>query len=371
MIRLRTGTVKRVERPRPGLQELQVEVEGRIEPAIAYPDLTGPVEDGDTVLLNTTAQELGLGTGGYHFVVAVEGRAGVDPEGPGHVMKLRYTPLQARVLAAEEQDSPYRAQIEAQDGLDGLPVAWLPLHSMLGAAAAGAKVAGAARVVHVMTDGAALPAWFSEQVHTLREAGLLDAVVTCGQALGGDLEAVNVFSGLLAARAVAEADVVLVGDGPGKVGTATKWGASDVASGMALNAVHVLGGRPIAALRLNFADPEYRHQGVSPHSLTVLREVALAPVHVAVPALDGERREAVWRALREAGLEERHQLVEVAGVPALELLRERGVSGETMGRGPEAEPEFFLAAGAAGLLAGRMAAGSARWTQEMDRGANA
>jgi hypothetical protein len=371
MIRLRTGTVKRVERPRPGLIELEVEVEGRIERALAYPQMTGPAEEGDKVLLNTTAVDLGLGTGGYHFVVAVEGRENVAPEGPGHVMKLRYTPLQARVLAVEEPESPHRERMESHEGLVGLPVAWLPLHSMLGAAAAGAKAAGAERVVHVMTDGAALPAWFSEQLHVLREVGLLDAVVTSGQAVGGDLEAVTVFSGLLAARAVAEADVVLVGDGPGKVGTATTWGASDVASGMALNAVHVLGGRPVAALRLNFADPEYRHHGVSPHSLTVLRQVALGPVHVAVPALEGEPREAVWRALREAGLEERHQLVEVNGKPALDLLRERGVSGQTMRRSVEEEPEFFLAAGAAGVLAGRIAAGSERWHQEMERGANA
>jgi hypothetical protein len=222
-----------------------------------------------------------------------------------------------------------------------------------------------------MTDGAALPAWFSKQVHALREAGLVDAVVTCGQALGGDFEAVNVFSGLLASRAVAGADVALVGDGPGKVGTATRWGASDIVSGMTLNAVHVMAGRPVAALRLNFAHPAYRHHGVSPHSLTVLRQVALVAVQVAVPALEGDRRDAVWRALREAGLEQRHQLVEVTGQPAVGLLRERGVEAETMGRGLEEEPEFFLAAGAAGVLAGRMAAGSERWRQEMDRGAHA
>jgi hypothetical protein len=363
--------VRRVERPRTGLLELEVEVEGRIEPALAYPDLGGQVEEGDTVLLNTTAVDLGLGTGGYHFVVVVERHDGGDAGGPGHVMKLRYTPLQAAVSAVEEQDSPHRGQIEAADDLSGLPVAWLPLHSMLGAAAAGAKAAGAERVVYVMTDGAALTAWFSEQLHTLRGAGLVDAVVSCGQALGGDFEAVNVFTGLLAARAVAGADAVLVGDGPGKVGTATRWGASDVVSGMTLNAVHVLAGRPVAALRLNFAHPAYRHHGVSPHSLTVLRQVALAPVHVAVPALEEERRDAVWRALREVGLEERHQLVEVTGQPALDLLRERGVGAETMGRSLEEEPEFFLGAGAAGILAGRMAAGSARWKQELDRGAHA
>jgi hypothetical protein len=245
-------------------------------------------------------------------------------------------------------------------------VAWVPLHSMVGAACAGARAGGAERVVYAMTDGAALPVWLSRQVHALREAGLVDAVITCGQALGGDLEAVTLLSGLLAARAVAGADAIVVADGPGKVGTATRWGATDVASGMALNAAGILDGRPVAALRLNFADPAYRHHGISPHSLTVLGRVALVPVHVAVPALEDERRSAVWNALKEARLEERHQLVEVPGEPALDLLAEHGIEAETMGRTLQDEPAFFLAAGAAGVLAGRMVAGTARWRGEVE-----
>lgn len=366
MIRLRTATVLSADEVRPGLVELRVEVEGRRERALAYPALTGRPVVGDRVLVNTTAVALGLGTGGVHFVTAVLDERDLDPPSEGHIMKLRYTPLQAQVQAAEEPGSPHRDAIERTSGLDGLPVVWVPLHSMVGAAAAGAKAAGARRVAYLMTDGAALPAWFSDQAHELRAAGLLDSVVTCGQALGGDVEAVNVFSGLLAARAVSEADAVIVADGPGKVGTETSWGASDVSSGMSLNAIGILGGRPIAALRLGFADPSYRHFGVSPHSVTVLREVALVPVHVAVPALEDERREAVWSALKEAGLEERHQLVEATGEPALELLAEKGVAARTMGRSLEADPAFFLAAGAAGVLAGRMAAGSRRWQEEAE-----
>jgi hypothetical protein len=363
VIRLRTGTVVSVKMARPGLQELLVEVEGRNERAIAYPLLTGPVAEGSVVLLNTTAAALGLGTGGYHFVVAVEPGSEIDPAPDGHVMKLRYTPLQAKVLAVEEQSSPHHEVLKAAERLHQLPVVWAPLHSMVGAAVAGARVAGAERVVYVMTDGAALPAWLSQQVHALRTAGLVDAVITCGQALGGDHEAVNVFSGLLAARSVAGADVVVVADGPGKVGTDTRWGASDVASGMALNAIGILGGLAVAALRLNFGHPSYRHFGVSPHSIAVLRDVALLPVHVGVPALEGERRDIVWGALGEAGLEERHQLVEVSAQPALDLLSKAVIHMETMGQDRESEPEFFLAAGAAGILAGRMAAGSARWRQ--------
>ena len=367
VIRLRRGTVRSVEAPRPGFLELAVEVEGRREPAIAYPALTGPVREGDRVLLNTTAVAAGLGSGGYHFVIAVEGGTDRDPGPEGHVMKLRYTPLQAKVLAVEEQGSSEHEAVAEADSLQGLPVAWLPLHSMLGAACAGARSAGAKRVVYVMTDGAALPVWLSRQVHALREAGLLDATITAGQALGGDREAVNVFSGLLAARAVEGADVAVVADGPGKVGTATRWGATEVSGGIALQAAAILEGRPVAAVRINFADPSYRHHGLSPHSLTVLTRVAAPGAHVAIPALEeGERRDLVWGAIRGAKLEERHQVVEVTGRPALDLLAERGVEAETMGRKLEDEPEFFLAAGAAGVLAGRMAAGSARWKAEVE-----
>lgn len=364
LIRLRRGTVLRVTSVRPGILELEVEVDGGVERALAYPGLCGVVSEGSTVVLNTTALAYGLGTGGYHLVVAVEG-AELDPPAEGHVIKARYTPLQAKVQTVEEPGSPHRASFEQTQDLDGLPVVWTPLHSMVGPACAGARAAGASRIVYVMTDGAALPAWLSRQVHALRGRGLLDAVVSCGQAFGGDLEAVSVFSGLLAARGVAEADVVIVGDGPGKVGTATRWGASDVASGVALNAVSTLKGRPIAALRINFADPSYRHHGLSPHAVTVLRDVVLAPVTVAVPVLPDQQRRVVLGALREAGLEDRHQIVEGTGEPAIEMLRERGIEPDSMGRGLQAEPALFLAAGAAGIVAARMAAGRAQWKHDV------
>jgi hypothetical protein len=362
MIRLRRGTVVAVTGERAGAVELSVEIEGERSAAIAYPGLTGRVRPGDRVLLNTTAVALGLGTGGYHFVVSVEGSAGPEYSAGGRTMKLRYTPQQVNVLAAEEQDSPDRDLMEAADGLDGAPVVWAPLHSMIAPVAAGAIAAGAGRIAYVMTDGAALPAALSRLSASLREGGLLHAVISTGQAFGGDLETVNVFTGLLAARHLVKGDVVVVADGPGNTGTGTPWGATDIESAMSLNAAAILGGRPIAALRMSFTDPRDRHRGVSHHSLTALGRVALAPVHVAVPAIDDEaRRVLVWNALRAAKLEERHQLVEVTGQPALDLLEERGIEVRTMGRGVHDDPEFFLAAGAAGVLAGRMAVGDRAW----------
>ena len=358
MVRLRRGRVVAIASSRPGAIEVEVEVEGRLVAAIAYPDLVGSVAEGDSVLLNTTGLALGLGTGGFHLVVAVDGREESEPAHTGRVMKARYTPLQVAVASVEEG---HREALEASPGLEGLAVVAAPLHSMIAPIAAGAKAAGAGRVAYVMTDQAALPGAFSGLVPRLRDAGLLDGFVTAGQAFGGELEAVTLWTGLLAAKEVLDAEVIVVADGPGNLGTDTKWGVSALASGLALNAAGTLGGRPVAALRLSFADGRARHRGVSHHSLTILTDVCTVRVNVGVPALEGEERDSVWGALRDARLEERHQLVEVPGQPALDLLAERGLEVESMGRTPADDPAFFLAAGAAGVLAGRMATGARAW----------
>ena len=364
MIRIRRGIVRTVTAVRPGAQELEVEVDGASAPAISYPDLCGEVQLGDPVLLNATALDLGLGTGGLYLVIAVEGRESPAEVPPGHVMKARYTPLQTAVASVEETHADL---LEASVGLAQTPVVCAPLHSMLAPIAAGAKRASDARVVYVMTDGAALAGGFSRLVEQVNAAGLIDGWITCGQAFGGELEAVTVWTGLLAAKEILDAEVIVVADGPGNLGTDTTWGVSALASGHALMAAATLQGRPIPALRVSFADERERHRGVSHHSLTILADVCKVDVNVPVPALTAEgQRSAVWDALRGRGLEELHHLVEVDGAPAVEELRARAIDVRTMGRGIEDDPAFFLAAGAAGVLAGRMAAENRRWRQSTD-----
>jgi hypothetical protein len=88
---------------------------------------------------------------------------------------------------------------------------------------------------------------------------------------------------------------------------------------------------------------------------------------VPVPALeDDTQRARIWDALRAARLEERHQLVEVDGRPALDELASRRIEPRSMGRGVDDDPACFLAAGAAGVLAGRLAEGNRRWRAEGD-----
>src|SRR4051812_33077202 len=137
MIRWRWGTVVEARRQWRGAVELEVTVEARRpeDPpsvrAIAYPALVGSPEPGDRVLLNVNALALGLGTGGYALVVALPDRLPEDVDAPGHIVKARYTPLQAVVLAADEDASPHRAILDEADSLDGMPVVTADLHSAL------------------------------------------------------------------------------------------------------------------------------------------------------------------------------------------------------------------------------------------------
>ncbi len=353
MIRWRAGQVTAIGRAWPGAVEVDASVDGEQVRALAYPHLVGLPQPGDRVLLNTTALAMGLGTGGYALVVAVPDRLPPDPGGPGHVVKARYTPLQATVLGVDEQGSPHHDALADADDLDGMPVVVADLHSALPAVLAGLRtVAPAARTAYVMTDGGALPLWFSRAVPLLRDAGWLAATVSVGQAFGGDLEAVTVHTGLLAARHVLDADVTVLTQGPGNLGTGTRWGFSGVAAGEAVNAVATLRGRPVAALRVSDADPRDRHRGVSHHSLTAYGRVALAAADVAVPDLPGELGAAVRADV--AGLAARHRLVDVPVDGLAEALRAAPVRLSTMGRGLDEDLGYFLAQAAAGRHAGTL-----------------
>jgi hypothetical protein len=347
VIRWREGRVREVASRRPGAFELVVTTAAGDVAAIAYTEVVGTPESGDRVLLNVTAVELGLGTGGLAMVVALPDRLPGDPVGSGHIVKARYTPLQTTVMAADEQESPHHETLRDADDLGGLPVVIADLHSALPAVLAGLRlVRPDARVVYVMSDGGALPLPFSHSLPPLRDAGWVHATVTAGQAFGGDLETVTLHTGLLAARLVLSADVAVLTQGPGNLGTGTRWGFSGVASGEAVNAVNVLGGRPVAALRVSQADPRPRHRGVSHHSLTALGRVALTPADVVVPLLEGDFGQAVRRAC--ASLADRHRLVEVSVDGLREALAGAPVELSSMGRGLAEDPAYFLASAAAG-----------------------
>lgn len=379
----RSGVVRSVGRAWDGSQELSVELTlpdgeaptpgppaapdqvlapGAVVRALAYPALVGSPQVGDRVCLTVSALARGLGTGGYALVAAVPDRLPADPPAaPGHIVKARYTPLQTMVLGVDEQESRWHEALRDADDLGGLPVVVADLHSAVPAILAGARERArllgrhGPRVAYVMTDGGALPAWFSRMVAGLRSSGWLAGTITVGQAFGGDLEAVTVHTGLLAARLVLGAEVAVVAQGPGNLGTGTRWGFSGVAAGEALNAAGTLGGRGIGALRVSGADPRERHIGISHHSLTAYGRVALYPSDVVVPRFGADLRDVGERVRQQA--EElvaprgRHRSVEVDTDGLLEALSTTPVGLSTMGRGLNEDPAAFLASAAAGVHA--------------------
>src|SRR6478609_3760030 len=349
-IRWRRGRVTATGRTGRDTLELTVDVpdDGEMR-ALAYPSVVGVPQVDDEVLLNTTAWAQQLGTGGYALVVAVPDRLPPDPSGPGHLVKARYTPLQVSVQGVDEQETEHHATIAEADDLAGMPVVVADLHSALPAILIGLLATDPdLRVAYVMTDGAALPAAFSRTLDAL--APSLAGVITAGQAFGGDLEAVTVHTGLLAARHVLGADLAIVTQGPGNLGTGTPWGFSGVAAGEACNAVSVLGGEAIGALRISEADPRPRHRGVSHHSLTAFGRVALAGVTLVAPrGLSSELGGQIGEDL--AGQPERNEVVWVDTDGLDDALVLSPVPLRTMGRGYPEERAYLLAAAAAGRYA--------------------
>lgn len=364
MIHWRSGTVVSVGGGHEGATEIVASLEDGSEvPALALDDLVGVPVLGDRVLLNCSALLRRLGTGGHALVVALPDRLPADPPTqPGHIVKARYSPLQTMICALEEQESPHHEALALPHvpELHGTPVVVAELHSALPAVVAGIREDRPwARVVYVMTDSAALPMAYSRTVAGLVEAGWLTTTITAGQAWGGEHEAITLHSALGAAVELFEADVVVVAQGPGNAGSASTWGFSGLASADALNAVDVLGGRAVAALRVSGADPRPRHRGLSHHSMTTIGRAALGTFDVALPVLGGE--------LTDLGTELRHEVeVMVHGAPGTptvhevptdgldEALRACPVPLRTMGRDLVADPAAFLTTAAAGRYAARL-----------------
>jgi hypothetical protein len=328
MPRFVTAAVTEILQERRGLQRVRTDA-GR---AYVLVDLTGPVGVGDDVVLNTTAVDLGLGTGGWHVVHWNLARGEWSQPGRGHIMKLRYTSLQADTGADEELHP------ELPDSLDGLPVVACSLHSQVGVVAAVARtLRPTASIAYVMTDGAALPLALSDLVSELIDRGVLDTAITAGHAFGGELEAVSIPSALVLARHVAHADLAVVGMGPGVVGTGSSLGTTAVEVAWVVDAAAALGGRPAICVRASDADPRRRHRGVSHHTATALRLAARCPAVPLPPELAGGKQ------IRGA------VAVEPPDVAA--ILDDLGLHITSMGRGPTDDPAFFQAAGAAGAWA--------------------
>jgi Protein of unknown function (DUF3866) len=312
---------------------LTVEVGGERRPAWADEVLLGEMREGDEVVVNVAALDLGLGSGGFD-VVHVNLTRGLEggAEGPEHVLKLNYTSLQHPVDPVERP---------GEAGERTMPVLVLPLHGHLAPAAwAFARGRPGAKLGYVQTAGGALPGALGRDVAALRERSLLADHVTAAPAYGGEREALSVAGALDAAAGELGWDAALVGPGPGIIGSATVLGHGGMAALDSAHAALGLGLPTLLSPRLSAADPRERHRLVSHHTLTVMR-MLLAPVEIAVPA--GEPV-ATAQLAEAAGW--RHRLKEAASDPA--GYAASGLPTQTMGRDLADDPLFFAAPLAAG-----------------------
>lgn len=336
------------------VQKLKVVYEdGEISKAVLYLDLVNPVSEGDLVLANRIAAKLTLGTGGYDFVTCnLSDRELNKNEGPGHIIKMPYTPFQSAVLSVEEKDGPYHDIFKKHQSIDNMPVIVCGLHSHIIPAIATIKYTRPqTRVSCIITDGAALPVAFSDSLRKLRH-GLLDSVISCGNSYGGDLEAVNIYTGLIAAKHINQSEIAIVAMGPGIKGTETIFGHSGLEQGWIIDAVNTLKGISVYCPRISFADKRPRHRGLSHHSLTVLREIAKTPSKIGLPKIkDSDNLKLVEQQLAENGIYDKHHVNFEEVFDLNDALNEYDLEARSMGRNLIDDPCFFEAAASAALVA--------------------
>lgn len=347
-----------------GEDPLTVEVDSERRVAWADTELLGEMREGDEVVVNVEALDLGLGSGGFDIVHVnlTRGLSGGGSTGR-HVMKLNYTPLQhpvepvERSLGEAASDSAESGGRETRPGqarpASSASVLVLPLHGHLAPAAwAAAQAAPDLRIGYVQTGGGALPGSFCRDVAELRRRGMLCGHITASPAYGGEHEALSVAGALDAATQKLGWDAAIAAPGPGIIGSGTWLGHGGIVALDTAHAALALGMRTLLSPRLSEADRRERHHGVSHHTLAVL-ELLLGGVEVPVPEVesgeDGHLEEATARLAEATGL--RHRLRE--GPVDLDGYAATGLPARTMGRELFEDRLFFAAALAAGRALSR------------------
>lgn len=326
--------------------------EDREYKCINYDLLTGGININDRVLINTTAVDLKLGTGGYHFVIANISKGGMKSIGRGHIMKLRYTPMQINCLSVEAQESEYHDIFNNFNQLEGLPVIVGSLHSMLAPISLCLKKKKKKnRIIYIMTEGGALPIWISDTVKKLIKAGIINGTITYGNCFGGDIECINIYSALIAAKEIFHCDAAVVCMGPGIAGTDTRYGFSGIEQSYIIDAANNLKGKVIAVPRISFADSRSRHYGISHHSRMTLGKLCYSRSSIAIPFFDNEKDEIINKQLEESSIYEKHDIKYFNYSEVAEILQQESNYLEKMGKSYEQDREYFITCAMASMLA--------------------
>ena len=205
-----------------------------------------------------------------------------------------------------------------------------------------------------MTDGGSLPIYFSNTVKLLKEKNLIEKTITIGHAFGGDLECINIYTGLIAAAKILEGDITIITMGPGIVGTGTKYGFSGIEQGQIIDAVNTLGGNPIVVPRISFKDSRDRHRGLSHHTLTILSEIAKTSGNIIIPLIAEHKLDVINEQIHNLGIHNKHSIFYEDGKDINKAMNYFNLNIKTMGRGYEDDKEFFLTLGAVSRYVKRM-----------------
>jgi hypothetical protein len=179
------------------------------------------------------------------------------------------------------------------------------------------------------------------------DRGLIAASTTASPSYGGEHEAISLIGALHAAAGL-DWDAIIVGPGPGILGSSTRYGHGGMSALDAAHAALALGFPTIVSPRMSSGDPRPRHLGLSHHTSSVL-ELLLGAVEVPVPAgLDDLWPPAAGEA--SAALEEaRGDLHRIREVPVdLPAYAATGLPLRTMGRTLDEDRLFFAAPLASG-----------------------
>lgn len=320
--------------------------------AIIYRTFFPSVEIGDILIVNNTATEKNLGTGGWDIVVAIKGATPYKNESQqGHVIKGRYMPHQHSVDAVEAQESPFHAYFQQSFTLGKTPIFLAELHSMIPILyVLLAKMRQDLSISIIISDEAAMPLSFSKHMSVLMKQENVHAI-TIGQAFGGHYEAINLWTALQFANEVLKDDILILSLGPGVVGTGTRYGFSGMEQANWANIIGQLKGVPIWVPRISFAEQRERHVGLSHHTITPLVDFTYTSSVLPLPLLKEE-----WLTLLKRQVEllknQQHINVSWEDMNTIDTVLKQGLSTypfpiTTMGRGFKDDPAFFYGVAAA------------------------
>ncbi|MFC0558216.1 DUF3866 family protein [Halalkalibacter alkalisediminis] len=317
--------------------------------AILYKCLSPSVEVGADVVVNVTATDLQLGTGGWDIVrEVIPVKNWSDEAVQGHIMKLRYTPIQHSVMAIESQESEYHHLFTKSFTLKGSPVWLAELHSMVPLFYfVSQEIKSGSRCCVIFDDQAGLALAMSDQLRALHQQGRFHSI-TVGQAFGGEFEAVTIASALQFAKNTLEADFIVISVGPGVVGTGTRFGFSGMIMSHWSHTISALEGVPIWIPRLSFADSRQRHSGLSHHTLTPLCQFTFKEAVLPIPYLEEKNRQKLMEQLESyRPYHVEHQihfsLEDYVTEMVTHALKRARLPIQTMGRKYEDDPLFFCA----------------------------